>query len=294
MPGWNVQLGSAASGGSVDDLLQTIKQSAQGMLPLEVYRTIFEVARSSNGGNIVEIGTALGAATITLALGAQASGKPFHVYSVDPFSGTFSSRTKFGSKQENLNYVRGQLEQYGVVANVSLVVGTSADLLREFSLKQISLLMLDADGRIDRDILILYDYLVSEAKLIIDDVDDGVFLGKTADNTYYVDLKHRTTNLLLKGMEKHGYLGVVDNVHSTAFCVRGERAMDTAQFSKMALDAYREIVFSTLSGQPWDKLFELNEKREVINSALRLYSALPTGALQVLRRIHRISKRITR
>ena len=98
-------------------------------------------------------------------------------------------------------------------------------------------------GRIDRDLMALYEYLAPEAKMIIDDVDDGVFLGQTADEVHFVDLKHRITHLLLQRLKETGYLAVESIVHSTAFCERGDRKMDIPQFSKMALDAYREIVF---------------------------------------------------
>jgi hypothetical protein len=42
-----------------EDLFRTIKSSANGMLPVEVYEMLFDLSRRSSGGTCVEIGTAL-------------------------------------------------------------------------------------------------------------------------------------------------------------------------------------------------------------------------------------------
>ena len=54
----------------VDQLLERVRRETHGKLPLNVYRRIYETA-ARRGGTFVEIGTAQGAATIAMALGAR-------------------------------------------------------------------------------------------------------------------------------------------------------------------------------------------------------------------------------
>ena len=105
------------------ELFERVKVAAHGMLSTDVYSKLFDVAQDCGGGTFIEIGTAHGAATIVMALGAKASGKPFHIYSVDPFSGRYSSRTQFGSVQKNVKFVRRQFETFGVSEYIDIIVG---------------------------------------------------------------------------------------------------------------------------------------------------------------------------
>src|SRR5262249_28127867 len=148
------------------ELFERVKVAAHGMLSTDVYSKLFEVAQDCGGGTFVEIGTAHGAATIVMALGAKASGKPFHIYSVDPFSGRYSSRTQFGSVQKNVKFVRRQFETFGVSEYIDIIVGGCQDLLASHQVDHISLLLLDADGRIDRDLSYLFSKLARRSKII--------------------------------------------------------------------------------------------------------------------------------
>ena len=279
-------------GTEIQATLQKVRQSANGMLPIEVYYHIFESARRANGGNFVEIGTAHGAATIAMALGAKASGKPFHIYTADPFAGRYSSRAEFGTPDENIRHVLAQFQEYGVRDVISLAVGNCETLLNGNDIRKIAFLLIDADGRIDLDLLQLYERLEPGAAVVVDDVDEGVFLRCAADRTYFVDLKHRITCLLLKWMEEKEYLTNRYTIHSTAFCVRGSRSMDQMQFAQLALEAYRQLVFSPLEGERWNDFFRLYEDRGQASRALRLYASVPPVIMRSLGRIHRLGSRL--
>ncbi len=165
------------------------------MLSVRVYDRLMDLARRSRPAIIVEIGTAHGAATIALAIGARAAGAAFHIYTVDPFSG-FSSRVMFGGVDDNLRIVTAALSRFGVTDCVTVVVGTVTDLIARLPSGPIDLLLIDADGRIDRDLAAVYDRLAPDADIVIDDVDGDVYLTRFA-NRIYCDQKHRLTRLIV-------------------------------------------------------------------------------------------------
>lgn len=274
----------------VDELIRRVKATAGGMLSIDVYRRVYERARAFEGGAIVEIGTALGAATIVLALGAKASGKPFHVYTADPFAGRYSSRSKFGSPEENIAHVRQQLQAYGVADVVTLVVGTSQDLVSAHDPNDIGFLFLDADGRIDRDLSVLASRLRTGAAMVVDDVDAGAYLSQSADGSYYVDLKHHITGLLLGRMKKRGILAVQEMAGNTAFCEWTGGDVDELQ--ALALDAYRELVFVPLDEPRWQRLIGLHSAGSRATEALNFYSRVPKPVLGALRGLNRARRRL--
>jgi predicted O-methyltransferase YrrM len=227
---------------SVVRLGEQIKQTANGLLSAAIYSQLYELARSTRAKTIVEIGTAHGAATIAFALGAKESGIRSHVYTVDPFGG-FSSRTKFGSVEDNLKIVEGVFARFGVAGDVTVVVGTSKDLIDRLPNSTIDLLLIDADGRIDRDLALLFDRLADHAAIVIDDVDGAVRLTRF-DNRVYCDQKHRLTRLVVDRLIAAGYLIEERIVESTGFYTKGTGS--AAAIEAHALPAYRELVFSNI------------------------------------------------
>ena len=87
--------------------------------------------------------------------------------------GKYSSRSKFGSVQDNFNFVRSQFVKFNVNDHITITIGGCDDLLRSHRIASVNILILDADGRIDRDLAALYDRLSPGCKIIIDDVDDN-------------------------------------------------------------------------------------------------------------------------
>jgi hypothetical protein len=104
---------------------------------------------------------------------------------------------------------------------------------------EIGLLMLDADGRIDRDLNNFYERVPIGSPIIIDDVDDNVFISTNHLNRNYLDLKHKITSLLLQRYVEAGFLKINNVLFNTAFCQRGERAADSMAMLQIALECYR-------------------------------------------------------
>ncbi len=228
-----------------DDTLalgERIKRGANGMLSPEVYARLFALARRALPRTIVEIGTAHGAATIAVALGARAGGAPCHAYTVDPFAG-FSSRVKFGSSADNLRIVGEAFSRFGVADCITVVVGTSADLLPHLPAGPIDLLLIDADGRLDRDLALLFDRLAADANVVIDDVDGATCLTRFQNRTY-CDQKHRLSRLIVDRLVASGHLKGEYVEESTGFYLKGVGKGSTIE--SLALPAYRELVFADI------------------------------------------------
>jgi predicted O-methyltransferase YrrM len=273
--------------------LLEFKHYANGMLPMLVYQALWQCAAHAPGLNFVEVGTAHGAATIALALGAKDAGLTARIHTIDRLGGKFSSRTRFGSMEQNRAIVQENFTRAGVAECISLWVGTTDDFIYSGHCPaRIDLLLLDADGRIDRDLLHFYDLLAPEAIIVIDDIDPAVYLGTTHDGTPYVDLKHRITSLLLAAFESAGYLRIEKTVKHTAFCRRGDRKLEKQEFLQIALSCYRELVFADVGD--WAELVQWHNRRNEVREALLLRAVVPREVLSIARFIRRLYRRVMR
>ena len=147
-----------------------------GMLAPLSYQRIYEAALRSTGDLIVEVGTYKGAATVSLALGLRDAGKAGRVISFD------RGRSRYDGIGDDayLRMVKQNLRLFGVEDFVELILGEipeNASAVSEDA--RISLLMLDADGCIDRDIALFFNRVVPGGGIIIDDCDDRVRLRRT-------------------------------------------------------------------------------------------------------------------
>ncbi|NJM55017.1 MAG: hypothetical protein HC841_03040, partial [Verrucomicrobiae bacterium] len=100
-------------------------KSAGGLMPAAVYEELFTLASALSGANVVEVGTAHGAATIAIALGAKTSSPPVTIHTIDRLGGKFSSRSKFGSVSDNEAIVRRNFREAGVERMIRMFVGSS-------------------------------------------------------------------------------------------------------------------------------------------------------------------------
>ena len=230
----------------VDRLLSRVKRSANGKLPLRVYRRLYDSAAARGGGTLVEIGTAQGAATIALALGATASGADFRILTVDAF--VTGSRPRGASVEEKCGIVRRGFESFGISARVDLIAGTTADLIAIADPRDIGLLLLDADGRIDRDLALLYARLRPDCTIVIDDVDDNNYLYWHKRRLRF-DQKHRLTYLLAERFTAAGLLAPDESAGQTRWYRKGAAAPGGAEIELLALPCYRELVFADIDGR---------------------------------------------
>lgn len=219
-------------------IFNEIVRRCHGMLPPAVYKKIYEFGRS--GGLIVEVGTALGAGTAALALGLRDSGKPGRVVTFDPMTGGPLRQVSDPSARAQL--VRSNLEHFGVTGLVDVVTDTlGAGVAAIGSDEPISVLMIDADGRIDRDLLVAAPRLRSGTKLIIDDIGDELRLTDRTGSKLKVDQKMRLAFLLLERFKRLGLISDGLLIKETYF---GEVLQSNPEIPlEQVLEAYRELVF---------------------------------------------------
>lgn len=235
--------------GADTELFSELIATCDGMLSPQVYARIQETAQ--RGGLIVEVGTALGAATIALALGLKSSGKPGHVFSFDPMTG--GPRLSVKSPAQRIARIQDSLARYGVSDLVTITPHDLASGLAVLPVEEtISVLMLDADGRIDRDLETLQGRLAPNCALIIDDVADRVRV-KRRGSTYRIDSKMRLSWLLTNMLIASGKLSTGQRLVETYF---GELTTDPAQVMDPheALAVYRQLVFQSASANRFQRL----------------------------------------
>ena len=224
--------------------MREVKGAAEGVLPLSVYEELYALGRDFGGGNIVEIGTAGGAATVALALGAIAGGKPFHIWTADPMDR--GSRLAVSSVADNIARLRQVFFQYEVEGYISIITGDVFAISRNVVPQSISLLLIDADGRVDRDLSELYPRLSPDARVVIDDVVDQVFAEKKG-GSWYIMQKHRLTYLIATALCREGLLLEDRRVAQTVFYRRGRAERASGEIRELAFAAYSKLAFAKLS-----------------------------------------------
>lgn len=210
-----------------------IRRQCDGMLRPEVYEAIYETARRTPDGEFVEVGTAHGAGTICLALAMRAG------HTFDRF--TPGNRTRY--KTDNEAIARANLDRFGVAPRVAVYAGDVAETLPLVDCKNIALLFLDCDGRIDRDIFACGDRLKPGASVIIDDCADRVRVKDRGGGNARIDMKHRATWLLTRALVDEGFLTFERMVNQTWFGTWAGKAIGHWPAASI-IGAYRQLVFS--------------------------------------------------
>ena len=244
-----------------------LKKKANGMLPAEVYRAIYETALRVESGDIVEIGTAHGAATIALAKGLIQSPAHGRVHTVDKIKG--GSRDAFGDLQKNIAIIQDNFNAFNVAQDIDFHVGSSLEVALEFpSGMHIGLLMLDADGAIDRDLKLFYDRVLPGAPIIIDDYQPNFVRFYSEGKTIRMDQKRRLTALLLDYFVLKGYLKTETIIGETWFGTKPMGAPPIGQVNEEDIyDLYRKLIFATGPGH--SKIAEI-----IIGKATRRFPGL--------------------
>jgi predicted O-methyltransferase YrrM len=150
--------------------IQEIKTRCDGMMPREVYAQIYSCACAAQPGNMLELGAAHGAASVCLAKGIRDSAKPATLLTVEKGEGKNSSIEKWGPKEVNIAKLRNNLIYFDCQSIVTVFPNRLKEVVTQLKNSgPFSLLLIDADGFIDRDFLLFYNLLKPGADIIIDD-----------------------------------------------------------------------------------------------------------------------------
>jgi len=155
---------------SIYSKLQDIRKR-HSMLHLDVLTLIYHFTKTTEG-DILEVGPYLGGSTIAAAFGVRDSGKPRTIISIE--HGGKCVHPRLPSKNI-LKDLKKNLRKRGVANLVTLLEGHSGRKEITSAVKErlqprgTSLLIIDADGNVKRDIELYRDLLADGCWIVIDD-----------------------------------------------------------------------------------------------------------------------------
>jgi hypothetical protein len=221
--------------------------SANGMLPTSVYIAISEAAANAKA-DVLEVGTAHGASAIAAAKGLS---EHLLVKTIDRLQG--GSRELYGDIKQNAAMVNANFIEFGVEDRIQLFIGSSEEVAPTLKFDNgIGMLILDADGAIDRDFRLYYNLLKPGAPIVIDDYHaSSVNVMRSLNGHCVIDQKHRLTALFIDYFEAKGLLIRDKVIKETYFGVKPENKNVDVTFD---LDdfilIYRQLTFGKGKSRP--------------------------------------------
>ncbi len=198
---------------SFDALL--VKKKTNGMLSIDVYNEMYLAAQNiKKDTTILEIGTYHGATTISLALGLNKNSK---IITIDKL---YCMPNKFGTLQENKAIIENNFKYFDVEKNIDFYLETSNEVALKLPKDMtLSMLVIDADGAIDRDFELFYNKLLPGSPIIIDDYSNTIRIQYEKKYTR-IDQKFRLTHMLISFMEQEKLLEKHKVIDSTYFGIK--------------------------------------------------------------------------
>jgi hypothetical protein len=209
------------------------------MLDPKAYYEIYLNAQRSEK-TILEIGTFSGAATIALALGAP---EGIQVITLEKFGRFMAAR--YGDARNYREQLTSIFEKYGVAEKITVCLGEPESIADLPALSNgIGLLMLDADGAIDRDLELFYPLLMQNAPVIIDDYGDAFAHINLGFSIIGIDQKERLARMLTDYFEGSGLIKKEKVIRETYF---GHKTGDLkfSKNQKEIMEMYRKLAWGT-------------------------------------------------
>jgi predicted O-methyltransferase YrrM len=197
-----------------------LRDEAGGMLSPLVYRRMYRAVRAQPDLDVVEIGGAAGAGSISLAWGMRDAGHTAKLIVVERCEG--GSRAAFGGYDDNLARLHANFERFGVADRIELhpheiTLENGADVLARVTTSEIGAFVHDADGRLDRDVALFWPRLRPGGLVIVDDDDPGKPLRPGRPERPDSGYKGVLTYRLLRQLEAWGLFVRTAKVRNTTF-----------------------------------------------------------------------------
>lgn len=219
-----------------------IAKTCNGMLSRHTYRALYDLALSIRKGSIaVEVGAAHAAGTVCIALGIQQNPVLEKLISFEKIEG--GSREKFGSIEKNKEIISGNISRYGCQDIVEMVFSTPEEALHMIPYEgepNIGLLVIDADGAVDREFNLLYDRVVEGGAVMIDDYNDHLKYHRLSKKRVHIDAKHKVTKSLVDYYIQEGFLKPEKTVRGTWFGYKPKGAGSISRSSPITV--YRSLI----------------------------------------------------
>jgi len=145
------------------------------MMPVRVYRELYWQTRALPNLDIIEVGAGSGTATIAMALAIRDAGRDARIISIEKCEG--GSRLEHGDAATNLRLLETNLVHFGVRDGVllyphAITRDSGSEILKSVRTHEISALIHDADGRIDRDFALFWSILQPGGLIVVDDYEN--------------------------------------------------------------------------------------------------------------------------
>jgi predicted O-methyltransferase YrrM len=154
---------------------QLMKAAERSMLGIDAIVILYHCAKVSEG-NILEVGSYVGGATIAMAMGVRDSGTEKKIIGIE--RGCRVDHPRVGTK-DSFKDLRKNLKRFGFLDQVSLINGRSFDpntiatVRQILGAGQIGLFVFDADANVRRDINCYGDRFADRCWMVIDDYLGG-------------------------------------------------------------------------------------------------------------------------
>jgi predicted O-methyltransferase YrrM len=154
---------------------QLMKAAECSMLGIDAIVMLYHCAKVSVG-NILEVGSYVGGATIAMAMGVRDSGTEKKIISIE--RGCRVDHPRVGTK-DSFKDLRKNLKRFGFLDQVTLINGRSFDpntiatVRKILGAGQIGLFVFDADANVRRDINCYGDRFADRCWMVIDDYLGG-------------------------------------------------------------------------------------------------------------------------
>ncbi len=236
-----------------------IKKQCNGMLNASVYKEVYHYAQGVESGSLIEVGSAQGAATVSLGLGIRSKGRKINLIAFERGEQS-NALQSWTSKDDNMRVLERNLIFYNLERTVQIIPQSVDDAYHQIMGEQpFGLLMLDSDGAIDRAFDYFYNALLPGAPIIIDDYEDKKVIPDSIKRPEQVvayvkskgvqslkDLcplgKHYTTYKLLNYFINKGWVQKHKVIRNTFFGIKPKNIQAPLKWNKGETQRIREDI----------------------------------------------------
>jgi predicted O-methyltransferase YrrM len=221
--------------------VERIKREAGGMLSTAVYRQLYDRVSGLPDLDVVEVGGASGAGSIVIATAMRDSKKQSRLIVAEKCEG--GSRSEIGSYAENVERIQENFRKFGVEDRVrlfphELTLENADRLLALGESPRIAALVLDADGRIDRDFQLFWKRLVPGGLIVVDDYENAAKYLPISERRPTGGMKKLIVFRLFNQLRAWGLVDAIEIQGTTVF----GRKPPEADFARFDPEVCREIL----------------------------------------------------
>jgi len=157
---------------------------------------------------------------------------------VEKGNGKNGSMEKFGSKELNISTLKNNLKYFNCDHNTIVIPTKIKEAATQISnYGPLSLIVIDADGAIDRDFVLFYNLLKPGSYIIIDDYENSKTLTPNSKNNPLG--KKYTTYLFVNYFLNEGLIEQKELIGNTIFCRKPKKITGSITFNEGQLNLIR-------------------------------------------------------